>query len=1312
MFTIQRATILMLLSITSVTFAQLERISWVKKTPDKLISSAQGFENVTADNLSWQATVTDPVYPKVFINDIDIDADANKYLYIKLQSSNRDYLRIYFSDQPQNEFYNLNSFTSSQLHNSNKPVVYRMNLSQFEHWKGDIKSFKIFLHGKFETDIVKILGIGVSKSEISQIRNLEIIDLPIGTDLFSNDRMAAWRNTIISTNDTFPNTCLMTYIKNRENASHDFLLAKLVPGINSQTGKIWSDEATNAKAKDLPGSAIANFLIENTKIQTEAIPLFVGDNVSDWEGAMLYEIKADGNTPLVVRCGSGGVFWKHTDTSDTWTTNSNVDFKGSKCRTEGKFGFMTNPAHPQCVGIATSGKINKISSEKSEYFEVSLNNGSGYILVTYSKEFARTKELLNIDADIKYAEVKSFYNDLMDNRWIETPDANMNRAFETAITTLEYCWYPPYGWIEGIHHWLSMWHMQHSGAAELLGQEDRSRDCLITMSENLYEGNAAPQFHTSENAYRSFGGSSQFYLWQIDQYLTHTNDTETIKLLTEPMDAVIKRTYAEYDLDEDYLLSWGHQIGNQEDLVATPYDGTSPTIEGINMMKTRARVARALGDEETNNKMLAKIAQAKKTLKQELWMNDLGRFMYYKDPFGKERLDGQYQTYSYPAIWGITDSFDSWSTMRHFRDRLMGDGGEVYCSNNFADHLLDIFATWGMQAGAAQQPWGAWALASVGLNNETFMPLKAVANWVNGDLRDGNWPEVANEIRPGYFSPPAGLYIHATVEALYGLILNKHENRLIVSPSFPDHWDDAKLKLPHFTAQYLRNGNTLRYNISTTEAIKRSIEWKLPSAQVQYVKVNNKKIPFNIQSNVNYITLNATTDSLEDSLIEIKYKPLKYKANYPASIAQNDTFKLDLDGLTIKGIDDRYGIFSNIKITGKNALEAKVKGNLLDEYLKYGQLGQMNFSRRSFFVSVMPKKGPAFWLPIDIAILPEYEAAQTADLKLSARSSQASIKVNNNTFSAIEGKAKLKFAGATKSFTMNIAPRSNKEFSLNIPTNQLSQLSCGNNTAILTLPNYSSLEFTINIPKTKDIATAKNDTEIIKIDLPKEDYIDDTQWLDIRKYFTLVYRVKEIFTELENDQTTFTAPELPEIDFKINGRKFIPVSQKTNRPTLTVDLDPYFYKKIYVLLVPFIDNHDMFSEVARISLTTNDKVAHPQVGVGKMAYTLRCPGDFDMYPPYYWMAHLGTHNGPRNERFDLLPQLSQNDGDWSIAKPPVFPQRKYWAKSIPISVGGAVMNIIEIDLKEPKRLSSIDISVLGVDSALGILGVSVDFESI
>jgi hypothetical protein len=276
----------------------------------------------------------------------------------------------------------------------------------------------------------------------------------------------------------------------------------------------------------------------------------------------------------------------------------------------------------------------------------------------------------------------------------------------------------------------------------------------------------------------------------VAQYWNYSADIKAASELAPVLDRVIQHTYAENDPDSDGLLAWGQQIGNQEDYVSTPYNGTSPSIEGIQMLRTRASLARALGDCATEAQCESRIAEIQERLKKELWQRDLGRFIFFKDPLGIPRLDSQYHTFLYPLIYDIVDPLDAWTSMRHLRDRLVGPNGEIYCSNNFPNH---VGGTWGMQAGVAQQPWGAWGLAAMGLRNETYLPLKAAAEWAMNKDHRGSWPEVAEEAVAAYFSPPAGLFVQSTVETLFGFRFEKINNKLVVSPSFPDTWNTADI---------------------------------------------------------------------------------------------------------------------------------------------------------------------------------------------------------------------------------------------------------------------------------------------------------------------------------------------------------------------------------------------------------------------------------------------------------------------------------------------------------------------------------------
>jgi len=505
--------------------------------------------------------------------------------------------------------------------------------------------------------------------------------------------------------------------------------------------------------------------------------------------------------------------------------------------------LLKNEKHPLTVAVKSAGQTNVSDGDNGgTILDIGFSSGSGELVVSFAPDGGEAKKLLAINADTARKEVDQHYGKLLESK-IETPEPVLDEAFKHAIITNEYVWLNPYGWMECIHHWTAMWHMQNSAGACWLGQADRSKSCLKSYSEKMKPDGQVMQLLPGGFTFRTFGGSSQFYVWQGKHYLDFTDDQEMREYLEPMIDKVIESTFEEYDTDNDLLLSWGFQVGNQEDFIVTPYNGTTPTIEGIQMLRARADMAKQFQQFETERIFRNKINKAKDRLKTQLWQKDLGRFVYFQDPDGNKRLDGQYHTFIYPAIYNITDPLDNWSSIRHLRDRLTNAEGGVYCSNQFAE---PVNGTWGMQAGAAQQPWAAMGLAAVGLRNEAYKPLKWIAEFVTDEVHKGSWPEVAQEVMPAYFSPPSGLYIQATVEAVFGLTLNKPEKTLQVAPSFPDHWPKAKMTLPAFEVDYKKQRNSYVYRVSSDESLVRQLRWKLPAGDVKSVKLNGKKIPYQV----------------------------------------------------------------------------------------------------------------------------------------------------------------------------------------------------------------------------------------------------------------------------------------------------------------------------------------------------------------------------------------------------------------------------------------------------------------------------------
>jgi len=630
----------------------------------------------------------------------------------------------------------------------------------------------------------------------------------------------------------------------------------------------------------------------------------------------------------------------------------------------------------------------------------------------------------------------------------------------------------------------------------------------------------------------------------------------------------------------------------------------------------------------------------------------------------------------------------------------MGEDGEVYCSNNFPQHYN---GTWGMQAGCAQQPWGAWGLSKVGLRNEAWRPLNAVAQWVMCKNLRGSWPEIAVEPTPAYFSPPAGLYVASVIEAIFGLCPDMPNDTLTISPSFPDHWPNAKLTLPKYNAKYQRRGNKIEYVVSSEYKAKHNISWKLPPCEIKTFKINGKKVNYTLSSGVDYIELNAQTRATNKSEIVLEFSELDYEIHYPRSIAEGENFKLEIDGLKIVGVDDRYGILSNYQLKNDSVLEGEISEGYLDEYLKFGRLGQLNFSRRTLFIECENSNGIGVTFPIDLTILPRCEIVAASEAKFVDGKIQIELEIRNNTQEQLSGEAQLLAHGNLYPFNVEIAPRSQEKVVVSISKKYINKFSPGDNALIVSLPNMESIdivvvmndlfgmpEFAISMQDRFEPLSFSKETKLLK----------DTQWPTLRvmqgqpHLFVAWHEWNQPLKSLA-DKDSLKIPEIPELDFEINQREFVPISRKIDKTLYRQRFDKDEYKKFYFLLLPLVDNHDMFTEVARINVYRGIHNVYSKV--------LTYPGDVDFLDPN--QENIGGTVRGRKTRFGLLPQLQQRDSDWLEAKPPAFVQTEYWSSAIPVLLNSGTLTVVEVDLGRSVEADSISFEILGEYSAFGILGI-------
>lgn len=1115
-----------------------------------------------------------------------------------------------------------------------------------------------------------------------------------------NKRMAGYHYSVVFTGEAMPSSAVMTYpIKTFDYQNYNFLI-KFMPCLSVSGKIIYPSSFKNIRVEDFPGGVEASFTYENTRIITRITPLLIGRGAKTWTGAALYDIQTFPAREVVVLLGKGRTLNLFSEFATSFMVKDTlITIDKFKRIDDQSIGFLSSKDGLNVV-VKGSGPVivGKIGDQNKQAY-VRMAKGSGYVLAVFSDQSADMQKLSKLNVDAERTRVKQYYQELLKTSLV-TPESVMNEAFVSALYNLEYSWFEPFGWGECLHHWLALWHMQVGAAADLIGQTDRSKSCIMEHALHLLKDGSVPQFMPNKATKKDFGGSNAYWVWQVRHYLNYTGDKEFAKQIIPYVDTVIGQTLKEYDKDGDFLPSWGLQIGNQEDFVANPYNGSVPSMELYNMFMTRAELSKFVGDSVTASFWFNKAAVIHGRLYKELWMNDLGRFAYYKDPTGVLMPDGQYQTYLYPIIYDLVDEYDKYSGLRHLRDRLTGENGAVFLSNNFPWHATGSVSTWGMQCGEAQQPWAAQGFSKSGLNNETWRPLKAMADWAQDINHRGSWPETGPEPTPAYFTPPAGLYVVAVTEALFGINVHAQEGYVEISPSLPDHWPYAKLNLADFQVDYSRKQNQIDYVLTTSKDLPMKVRWRLPVSKIKKCKVNNKEVHYTIVPGVNHIVLCFDVPHSIKSALSIEFEPVIYKVNAPNSIAVGEKMEVSVEGATIERVMDRYGILENIKINSTCSFSSKIQARLLDQYASFNQLGLLNFSRRTFFMDCRTPDGSAFIAAIDLNILPRFEVASVGTANQTGKNTLR-LKVRNNTGEPLTGEAGITLPNVHFLVPVKLPSHSDQKIDITLPSS--STLSAGDNIASFTLPGEVPLNIHFFVEKPAVIP------RFVSVKLPDSDMMPDTLWTTIRTmpgyphiFFTFSdYGVPKPMRALKNVKE-IEAGRIPGLKFQIPGTQFIPVSHLAGKTSYKINLERKKYKKLYLLVIPFVDNHNIFSPVARITAYDNRKIVYTR--------TLNYPGDVDYWVPDKNPTSFASFRTPRPDRFELLPLLNPDMPDWKEGKPPEFPQPKWWSTSHPVVTKSCVMNIIEINLNKPGELDYLIFETIGVMPAFGIVAVTAELE--
>lgn len=1137
---------------------------------------------------------------------------------------------------------------------------------------------------------------------------------PQPTLKYQDERASAWGQSMVFMRQAYPNMALMTYDNIVHRGSEHVVLAKLVVGVGNEspTWLTWEACTAETTADNVPGGLVSRtVLADGGSLTAELYPLMAGRAPDAWEGGAVLRISCERETGLWLKFGGGKIAFMHYSPNISMAGDQ-IDCEESSAELDGSTVFLSHGTVPLFTAVSADADFRvetlpeavtgrgadcgaNCGASCGAYAVAHTARNQLCLTAGFARSRERARQLAQTDAAAEILRIQAYYRGLCEHWRLDTPSANLNEAFTHALYHLEYAWLEPYGWIESIQHWPTMWHMEHTAAEEWNGHSERVKTCLTAQMQRVFDNGAIPDLCPNGEGRRDWGGNNQFFLREVLHYVRMTGDLDFAAQAEPFMERALKQSFAEYDPTSSGVIGWSTQIGNQEDMESTPGKGAATGSEGVRMLEIMAELKELLGKPEEGARYRAHAAYCLDQLRQTLWLPDLGRYAWYEDSVGEKRLDTTYHGIAYPVIYGQLDAFDSKSALDHLKHRLSGPEGEIYQSNHFGDHAYWDVPTWGMQCGSDMQPFATAAYAAVGDAQAAVRPLEFIAKRVCGPYQRGAWPETANETRFAYFSPSAAVYAQAVIESIFGLSRDAIRNETVLAPCMPEDWPSAGLTLPGLSIRYEKKDSACRLELHADgDHTRKLLRLRCAPYRSISVSVNGREVPVRTVPQCGWFE--AEADLGTDTVISVSWRllPLSLSIDGPQTAACGDEVCFSLSGtdgsVELIGLDDRCGLFQHAVIAG-GLLTARVRTGLLAPYEKFGPLGMMNFARRQFAL-LLRQGGRSFSMPCTLTLLP----ALTVTGVWEPPARQAVLRVQNHTARPITGNCVLTFGGCSLTGRAGLPAGSSAELRFPAPAGLDPLLSPGQNRAVLSCPGAQlSLEFPLQ--------AAGIPARVEGLPLPDEAVLPAEAWreLGMHAHQGCILQnpdifLKDFFTRYQQVQVIDGVP-LP-----LNPNGFLPISQE-KYPVLTLPMGGRRIKKLYLLMCAFINNSDTFARVFRVEAEAGREGAYMRPIFHR---ELCSPGALDMGYGSGVIAGFATFvPGTQRGALPVFPEEA-GAGDYPQAVPPQYPQREFWSQSPAVALDNNVFNLIELDFGHFVSLKELRITALEADAAAGLFAVA------
>ncbi|QNA42683.1 DUF4450 domain-containing protein [Lacibacter sediminis] len=517
-----------------------------------------------------------------------------------------------------------------------------------------------------------------------------------------------------------------------------------------------------------------------------------------------------------------------------------------------------------------------------------LNNKQTYFFAIQKPEKKQALSYVALPKQFQQAEAAR--KKIADRIKVSTPDPFINTLGSVLGIAADGVWEDP-----SFMHGAVAWRMRLNGwrgayVADVFGWHDRARKHFdgyalsqvktpltgpVVSDTALHLGRQQEKLGTSlfSSGYisRNPGGDLRAHHYDmnlvfIDQLLNHfnwTGDTAYVRQMWPLLVRHLDWEKRNFDVDDDGLYDSYAAIWASDALQYSGGGVTHSSAYNYRSNKVAAQLAKIIG--EDGSKYEAEANKILNAINQQLWMKNKGWYAEYKDLLGNKLL------HESAALW----------TIYHAIDEGITDPFQAYQSLQYVNHYIPhipIIAKGLKDSSLYTLSTTNWQPYTWSLNNVALPELlhTALAFWLGGQKEEAYrlWKSSLMEsmylgASPGNiqqlsfydairgelyrdFADPIGMAGRTLVEGLFGVLPDALNDRLVIKPGLPQHWNNASLTTPNIQFVFKRTRLTEEYLLQPTFGKQLKLQLIIPAYRdaVESLTVNGKPVQWKVVDSI------------------------------------------------------------------------------------------------------------------------------------------------------------------------------------------------------------------------------------------------------------------------------------------------------------------------------------------------------------------------------------------------------------------------------------------------------------------------------